>query len=247
MPFLNSARSVYGAQAPLRQGVFAKDGLSSATAGDSAYQIKTDTGASTDGLYWIKNPNINSGTPFQVYCDMTKNGGGWTLLLNVRGDAIQYMGWTDSTVQLRNTSSPSMLNPYSIIGWGDYIKKAPSMWQWMVEASQSQTTRYTNGGIFTANTTYSINSNTPNQTNITANEWFTPENGFADSSRIGQRVPWRGTGVAAEPAALYTTYPGNSSWWGTIVQTDLNFSSYGTGPWITPTLQNPSWARLWIR
>jgi hypothetical protein len=35
------------------------DGSSPSKAGSSAYQIKTDYPESTDGLYWIKNININ--------------------------------------------------------------------------------------------------------------------------------------------------------------------------------------------
>ena len=60
------------------------DGSSAATASTSAYQIKQDFPNSVDGIYWIKNTNINSGNAFQIYADMTTNGGGW-ILLNVSG------------------------------------------------------------------------------------------------------------------------------------------------------------------
>ena len=60
-------------------------GLSSATAGTSAYQIKQAYPSSTDGVYWITNSNINGGTPFQMYADMTTDGGGW-MLLNISGN-----------------------------------------------------------------------------------------------------------------------------------------------------------------
>lgn len=58
------------------------DGLTSETAGISAKQIKQDFSKSLDGVYWISNSNINGGIPFQVYADMTTDGGGW-MLLNV--------------------------------------------------------------------------------------------------------------------------------------------------------------------
>ena len=51
------------------------DGSSSGRAATSASSIKSITGTTTDGLYWI---NI-SGTPFQIYCDMNRDGGGWML------------------------------------------------------------------------------------------------------------------------------------------------------------------------
>jgi hypothetical protein len=56
-----------------------KDGSSSSNAASSASAIKLVTGTTTDGLYWISNPNINSGTPTQIYCDMNTDGGGWML------------------------------------------------------------------------------------------------------------------------------------------------------------------------
>ena len=59
-----------------------KTGLSPQRAASSALQIKRDFPLSPDGIYWIKNSNINGGVPFQVYADMTTDGGGW-MLLNV--------------------------------------------------------------------------------------------------------------------------------------------------------------------
>lgn len=81
---------------PAYQGVYSKvavagstfkDGLSSATAGTSATQIKQNYPSSTDGIYWIANPNINGETPFPIYADMTTSGGGW-MLLNSSGGSI---------------------------------------------------------------------------------------------------------------------------------------------------------------
>ena len=55
------------------------DGSSSGRAGASASAIKSLTGTTTDGLYWI---NWN-GSPVQVYCDMNSDGGGWMLTYRV--------------------------------------------------------------------------------------------------------------------------------------------------------------------
>ena len=54
------------------------DGSSIERAAISARAIKTLTGTTTDGWYWIKPTGWT--TPRYVYCDMNSNGGGWMLM-----------------------------------------------------------------------------------------------------------------------------------------------------------------------
>ena len=192
------------------------DGLTSATASRSAYQIKQDFPGSTDGLYWIANSNINSGTPFQIYADMTTDGGGWTLIMTNAASS----GWTYANAIERNTGTPSITASYSIIAWADYIKRSASGFQYMIDA----TTRGSFGAIWTANGNYSFVNNNNTQTNITINTKFGTWN-YVNDNGISERMPW----YRNASNGIITTDNGGGSWWGTLITN----GGWTPAPWIS--------------
>ncbi|PRZ23428.1 fibrinogen-like YCDxxxxGGGW domain-containing protein [Flavobacterium granuli] len=221
-----------------------KNGLTAATASISAYQIKQDYPSSPDGLYWISNSNINGGTPFQIYADMTTDGGGWTLIMCNASNA----GWNYGNAISLNTSSPSISSNYSIIGWADYIKKSSSGFQYMIDANS----RRSYGGIWTANAAYSFTNSTNTQTDVTINTKF-GLNGSVGTwiyhdGGIEQRMPWY-SNCGNEGFVTTSLNCSGGSWWGTLIS--------GTGwtpaPWISSgcgtegCMPNPGIIWYWVR
>jgi len=82
-------------------------GSSALSAGKSCQSLKLD-GINTDGVYWIDPDGSGGNSAFQAYCDMTYNGGGWTMLMKAtRGTTFNYNASYWTTNNTLNTSDLS--------------------------------------------------------------------------------------------------------------------------------------------
>jgi len=87
-------------------------GASQTNPGRSCLDIKQSFPGSVDGLYYIIPDGVNT---IQVYCDMTRDGGGWTLFLK---------NWNGAAIAGRTAQMGSVLDGLSLRG--GYYKLADS-------------------------------------------------------------------------------------------------------------------------
>lgn len=87
------------------------EGLYSACPGTSCAQLLADGWSVGDGVYWLQPA---SSAPYEVHCDMTTDGGGWTLVATISDDGVDTWTWTGrerfgaSPAALGSASTPTV-------------------------------------------------------------------------------------------------------------------------------------------
>ena len=104
----------------LTSGQSGATGMSQETAAASCYAIKAVSGLVTSGVYWLDPNGGAKDDAFQAFCEMSKAGGGWTLLTNHKASA-GFFGSVANALSY-NASTPSA-GLYSILGKVDLFKR----------------------------------------------------------------------------------------------------------------------------
>jgi len=108
------------------------DGSTSALAATSASYIKSTTGTTTSGLYWLKPTSWSH--PARFYCEMSLHGGGWIYLLqrSCVGDNGLPGSWLNG---VNGTPNHATSNFYGITDSNSVNKSAMDIWDGFVGSS----------------------------------------------------------------------------------------------------------------
>jgi len=210
------------------------DGRTPQSAALSCRTILDLFGITISQAYYI---NTTDG-PVRTYCDMTRNGGGWTLLVTSANS-----GWLPSDVLLKGgnsswTDNTFITSDFSILQYADAIKTEPfvssSRMQVRLEANQFGAW----GGIFNTSRRYSFVSSYNTQTDFQLQTQFSSYT-FPNDNGIEQRMPYLGTTQGLLTTSTYYS----TAWWGTLISN----AGYNPAPWIAPAMTNPGTIWYWMK
>lgn len=184
-----------------------------------------------DGVYTI-NPDGKG--PVKTYCDMTRDGGGWTLLVTSHTNT-----WTADNIKQRNPNRPTLNGDFSILYKADDIKNslnvAGEWFEYRIEGHE----RGRWGGIWRAPREYTFVATDNKQTFVELVKKF--DNWKYDDYGVEKRMPW-----ISGPKLTTSWNATGDRQWGTLI---ANSKIFFPAPWLDgkDLEQHPVNIWYWVR
>ncbi|PFX30175.1 Retinol dehydrogenase 8 [Stylophora pistillata] len=184
-----------------------------------------------DGVYTI-NPDGKGAV--NTYCDMTRDDGGWTLLVTSHTNT-----WTADNIRQRNPNRPTLNGDFSILNKADDIKNSLNVaGEWFEYRIEGQE-RGRWGGIWRAPREYTFVATDNKQTFVELVKKF--DNWKYDDYGVEKRMPW-----ISGPKLTTSWNATGDRQWGTLI---ANSKLFFPAPWLDgkDLEQHPVNIWYWVR